>query len=70
LGESKHGIEELCRMLTENCVLKKLNLSGNLITDKVSELLIQALDVYFLNIFSKKLLFNILQLINLIYYFF
>ena len=46
LGESNESLIELSRMLTENCILKKLNLSGNLFSDKDAEILIQSLDVY------------------------
>lgn len=33
LGESPNGTAEVCRMVSENCRLKKLNLAGNLFSD-------------------------------------
>lgn len=44
IGETHEGILEVCRMLTENCILKKLNLSGNCITDKSIQALVEALE--------------------------
>ena len=41
-------------MLTENCILKKLNLSGNLLTDKDIEILCKAFEVTFLEFQFKK----------------
>ncbi len=46
IGDSVEGVTEICRMLSENCILKKLNLSGNNFSDKSIEMLAEALDVY------------------------
>ncbi len=45
VGESLEGTSEVCRMIGENCILKKLNLSGNGFADKDAEILVEALEV-------------------------
>ena len=45
IGESIEGTHEVCRMISENCILKKLNLSGNSFSDRDVELLTVALEV-------------------------
>jgi hypothetical protein len=49
IGETVQGVNEICRMLSENCILKKLNLSGNNFSDKSVTQLIDALEVGFKN---------------------
>lgn len=45
VGETIEGTVEICRMISENCVLKKLNLSGNSFSDKNVQILVEALEV-------------------------
>lgn len=45
VGETLEGTVEICRMISENCVLKKLNLSGNNFSDKNVQLLVEAFEV-------------------------
>ena len=47
LGERTEGTQEVCRMIAENCILKKLNLSGNEFSDRDVEILTTALEVKF-----------------------
>ena len=53
VGETAEGTAEICRMITENCVLKKLNLSGNNFSDKNVQQLIEAFEVSYLPFFFK-----------------
>ena len=62
LGENIESTKEVCRMLTENCILKKLNLSGNGFTDRDAELIITALEVYSI----KSLLMMTKHVLNLL----
>ena len=48
IADNPEGCAEVCRMITENCILKKLNLSGNLFGDKDAGPLFEALDVNFI----------------------
>ena len=45
IGETRKGVIELCRLLTENCVLRKINLSGNMINDSNIDILTDAFEV-------------------------
>ncbi len=54
LGETTQGTFEVCRMISENCILKKLNLSGNCFSDRDVESLTIALEVYFFMISCLK----------------
>ncbi|RMZ94674.1 leucine-rich repeat-containing 74B-like, partial [Brachionus plicatilis] len=44
LGETTQGTQEVCRMVSENCILKKLNMSGNCFSDRDIEILTIALE--------------------------
>ncbi len=56
VGDTFEGTIEICRMISENCVLKKLNLSGNNFSDKNVQILIEALEVcvFFVVFFLRK----------------
>jgi hypothetical protein len=45
LGETENSILELCAMLENNCILKKLNLSGNVFIDKDAQTILSSIDV-------------------------
>jgi len=45
VGETVEGTAEVCRMISENCILKRLNLSGNGFADRDAEPLVAALEV-------------------------
>jgi Ran GTPase-activating protein (RanGAP) involved in mRNA processing and transport len=45
VGETLEGTTEICRMISENCVLKKLNLSCNNFSDKNVQDLVEAFEV-------------------------
>lgn len=63
LGEDVESTREVCRMLTENCILRKLNLSGNGFSDKDIDMLISALEVSL----QKKILFIFDRNIHMFY---
>jgi len=46
LGENTEGVMQVCKMISENCILKKLNLSGNMFSDRDIEHLTTALEVF------------------------
>ena len=45
MGEEIEGTHEVCRMISENCILRKLNLAGNCFSDRDVEHLTIALEV-------------------------
>jgi hypothetical protein len=49
LGETREGAIEVCRMISENCILRKLNISGNLFSDRDADILTGALEVFFIH---------------------
>jgi hypothetical protein len=52
LGETPNSVNELCAMLETNCILKKLNLSGNVLGDREIAMLLNSVDVGLFNIFK------------------
>jgi hypothetical protein len=45
IGETIEGAKQISKMIGKNCILKKLNLSGNCFSDKSVKYLVEALEV-------------------------